>query len=79
MIDMSRKRKETDVSLIIIVAMGLWIVGAFIAEHIIYVLYGSCPTEIYIATIPPILTEAICLTKLTLDKRKYQKQEPENG
>ena len=72
---MNNKRKnEPDFSKIIIIAMGIWIVLVFIIEHIIFILHGSYPSEIYIATIPPILTEAICLTKLKLDKRKYESE-----
>lgn len=71
----SRKKKEPDISLIIITCMAVWIVAVFIAEHIIFIVHGSCPTEIYLATIPPIITEVICLTKLTLDKRKYENEE----
>ena len=41
---------------------------------IIFCIYGSYPTEIYLALVPVSMTELIALCKLELDKRKHERE-----
>ena len=69
---LSRKKKEMDFTTKVVIFIGIFIISAFLLEHIIFWFKGAAPVEIYIATIPPIMTEIIAICKLTLDKRKYE-------
>lgn len=66
--------KGIEFSQIVIVVLFTWHVYITNRMLDIYLLKGSCPVELYVCQTTPTLAELYFVTRLKIDKRKYQTQ-----